>query len=74
MDLSNPMVSLSVKIWTAFGYLYPKDSRRFVTLIPMLILNVLQLCYLCLSDDELEEITLNIYFVVVFANCWVIKN
>lgn len=71
MDFGNPMISLSVKIWTAFGYIYPKDIRRFFTLIPTMILHSLQLSYLFFSDDSLVDVTLSIYFVAVIANCLV---
>lgn len=65
------MLSLSVRIWTTFGYIYPKDPRRFYTLIPSMILHALQLSYVFFSDDSLEDVTLSIYFVAVIANCLV---
>lgn len=74
MVFDNPMLSLSVRIWTTFGYIYPKDQRRFLTLLPIMLLNSLQVSYLLFSDDSLEDVTLSFYFVAVIANCLVILH
>lgn len=71
--LSNPVLSINYRLWTWLGYLCPRDGRRYLTVIPSLVLETLQICYLLFADDTLDMITIYIYFAALHFNCLVIR-
>lgn len=73
MDLNtNPMLSISVKVLTTLGILFPTDPRIVFVLIPIFLRLILQICYLVFADDELEQLALNIFSMGLSADCLVI--
>lgn len=68
---TNPMISTSVRAWTLLGYLYQKDNRRFVSLLPNGTLGFMQISYLLFSGETLEDLTLNSFFTVILVNSMV---
>lgn len=68
---NNPMISISVRVWRMFGYIYQKDARRYLSLIPNYLLIALMISYLLFSGDSLEDLTLSSFFTVILVNCMV---
>lgn len=69
--LANPMLSINYRMWVAMGYLCQRDSRKYFTLVPSVILFVLQISYLIFSGDELDMISIYGYFAALHFNCMV---
>ena len=69
--LQNPVVSFSSSIWMALGYIYPKDWRCLLTMVPSGVIVTLQFCYLIFSDKGLENKTLHAYLSFLHFNCLV---
>ena len=65
----NPMVSIPVDVWVHIGFLFPRDRRSLLTLVPNVLLSVLQLSYFLFSPRDLATITLNAYFTALQVNC-----
>ena len=65
----NPMVSIPVAAWVHIGFLFPRDRRSLLTLVPNVLLSVLQLSYFLFSPGDLATITLNAYLTALQVNC-----
>lgn len=68
---TNPVITFSANVWYQLGYIYPRDKRHLVTLIPGAMVLSLQLSYLLFSKQSFENITMNSYFFVLHLNCLV---
>lgn len=68
---SNPMLALSVRIWTKMGFLYHRDLRCCIYLLPNGIITFLQLTFLMFSGEKVEMLILNSYFFVLYLNAMV---
>lgn len=64
----NPMISTSFLIWRKMGYIYQKDNRRFISLLPIGAMGILQISYLFFSGDPIEDLTLNSFLNVILLN------
>lgn len=72
MDLkTNPLLSLSVRLWCKMGFIINCDWKKYIYLIPNSILNALQLSFLFFSGEENVPIILNAYFFVLYFNALV---
>lgn len=71
---TNPMLSISVRIWKGMGFLAQTDRRRYIYLVPNSILNALQLSFLFFSGEQVEMLILNSYFFVLYFNALVRKS
>lgn len=72
--LENPMLSINYRIWAHLGYLSIRDRRRYLTLGPSIVMEILQLSYLLFSGDDLVNITLYAYYFALHFNCMVSGN
>lgn len=71
MVLNNPMLSINYRIWVGLGYLCQRDSRRLITLLPSILMEILQISYLIFSGDEMEMIAIYGYLSALHFNCMV---
>lgn len=67
----NPVISLSMTMWTFMGYIFKTDKRFLFTFVPNSIIVTLQFTYLLFSRRGVENLTLNSYFFVLHFNCLV---
>ena len=61
----NPMVSIPVAVWVHIGFLFPRDRRSLLTIVPNVLLSVLQLSYFLFSPGDLAPITLNTFQAIL---------
>lgn len=64
----NPMISTSVRVWKNMGYIYQKDNRKFVTLVPNCIVIFGMIAYLLFSGETVVQLTLNLFFMIILLN------
>lgn len=68
---SNPMISINVRVYVKLAYLYPSDNRSLWTVVPSILLGVMQLSYCLFSGEDMYSVTLNAYFTALNFNCMV---
>ncbi|XP_058061209.1 odorant receptor Or2-like [Anopheles bellator] len=69
MDILDcPLLSVNVRVWRFWSFVLIHNWRRYISIIPVTILNVFMFADLYRAWGNIEEVIINAYFAVLYFN------
>ncbi|XP_049549243.1 odorant receptor Or2-like [Anopheles darlingi] len=66
--LECPLLSVNVRVWRFWSFVLVHNWRRYVSIIPVTVLNVFMFADLYRAWGNIEEVIINAYFAVLYFN------
>ncbi|XP_035795692.1 odorant receptor Or2-like [Anopheles albimanus] len=66
--LECPLLSVNVRVWRFWSFVLVHNWRRYVSIIPVTLLNVFMFADLYRAWGNIEEVIINAYFAVLYFN------
>uniref|UniRef100_A0A182S530 Uncharacterized protein n=1 Tax=Anopheles funestus TaxID=62324 RepID=A0A182S530_ANOFN len=66
--LNCPLLSVNVRVWHFWSFVLVHNWRRYISIIPVTLLNVFMFADLYRAWGNIEEVIINAYFAVLYFN------
>uniref|UniRef100_A0A182Q232 Uncharacterized protein n=1 Tax=Anopheles farauti TaxID=69004 RepID=A0A182Q232_9DIPT len=66
--LDCPLLSVNVRVWRFWSFVLVHNWRRYISIIPVTVLNVFMFADLYRAWGNIEEVIINAYFAVLYFN------
>ncbi|KAL9708521.1 hypothetical protein quinque_012039 [Culex quinquefasciatus] len=66
--LDCPIISANVRVWHFWSFVLKHDAMRYVSIIPVGVMNVFMLADLYRAWGNIDEVIINAYFAMIFFN------
>uniref|UniRef100_A0A182S531 Uncharacterized protein n=1 Tax=Anopheles funestus TaxID=62324 RepID=A0A182S531_ANOFN len=66
--LDCPLLSVNVRVWHFWSFVLVHNWRRYISIIPVTLLNVFMFADLYRAWGNIEEVIINAYFAVLYFN------
>uniref|UniRef100_A0A182WQR7 Odorant receptor n=1 Tax=Anopheles minimus TaxID=112268 RepID=A0A182WQR7_9DIPT len=66
--LNCPLLSVNVRVWRFWSFVLVHNWRRYISIIPVTLLNVFMFADLYRAWGNIEELIINAYFTVLYFN------
>uniref|UniRef100_A0A182YRD2 Uncharacterized protein n=1 Tax=Anopheles stephensi TaxID=30069 RepID=A0A182YRD2_ANOST len=66
--LDCPLLSVNVRVWRFWSFVLVHNWRRYISIIPVTLLNVFMFADLYRAWGNIEEVIINAYFAVLYFN------
>uniref|UniRef100_A0A182NZ91 Uncharacterized protein n=1 Tax=Anopheles dirus TaxID=7168 RepID=A0A182NZ91_9DIPT len=66
--LDCPLISVNVRVWRFWSFILVHNWKRYISIIPVTVLNVFMFADLYRTWGNFEEVIINAYFAVLYFN------
>ncbi|KAL9708517.1 hypothetical protein quinque_012035 [Culex quinquefasciatus] len=66
--LDCPIISVNVRVWHFWSFVLKHDAMRYISIIPVGVMNVFMFADLYRAWGNIDEVIINAYFAMIFFN------